>query len=510
MADADLSFLVLCVFLLPLFLLIFLKLIVRPRLVKIPIKSRHVFITGGSSGIGLAVARQAAAEGARVTILARNLDKLEEAKTFIRLSTGIDVAIVSADVCDFEAVKESLETAGPIDVLICNQGVFAACELENQDIKEIKGMIDVNLIGTFNLVKAALPGMKNRSDRKPVSIAFMSSQSGQLGIYGYAAYSASKFGLRGLAEALQQEVIADDIHISLIFPSDTDTPGLAEEKKRRPPLTSIIAASSGAMQAGDEVAKISLNGIKSGSFFVPCNFMGFLLSIGTAGMSPQRSYLMAFVEVIAVGVLRIVGLCFQWKWYGSIEKWRAQEKQCISTQQLAEPADLGEVQQPAVDRLMLMIGGLLLAIIGIMPKVKTNRVKYPEGWELVEPTLTELQAKMREAENDPHDGKRKCEALWPIFKIAHQKSRYIFDLYHRRKEISAELYEFCLDQGYADRNIIAKWKKPGYERLCCLRCIQPRDHNFNTTCVCRVPKHLREEKVIECVHCGCKGCASGD
>ncbi|KAJ0503389.1 putative G10 protein [Helianthus annuus] len=66
------------------------------------------------------------------------------------------------------------------------------------------------------------------------------------------------------------------------------------------------------------------------------------------------------------------------------------------------------------------------------------------------------------AENDPHDGKRKCEALWPIFKIAHQKSRYIFDLYHRRKEISAELYEFCLDQGYADRNIIAKWKKASY------------------------------------------------
>ncbi|XP_057426732.1 protein BUD31 homolog 2-like [Lotus japonicus] len=145
-----------------------------------------------------------------------------------------------------------------------------------------------------------------------------------------------------------------------------------------------------------------------------------------------------------------------------------------------------------------------------MPKVKTNRVKYPEGWELIEPTLCELQAKMREAENDPHDGKRKCETLWPIFKIAHQKSRYIFDLYHRRNEISKELYEFCLDQGYADRNLIAKWKKPGYERLCCLTCMQPRDHNFATTCVCRVPKQLREEKVIECVHCGCKGCASGN
>ena len=63
------------------------------------------------------------------------------------------------------------------------------------------------------------------------------------------------------------------------------------------------------------------------------------------------------------------------------------------------------------------------------------------------------------AELDPHDGKRKCETLWPIFKISHQKSRYIFDLYHKRTDISKELYEFCLDQGYADRNLIAKWKK---------------------------------------------------
>lgn len=57
--------------------------------------------------------------------------------------------------------------------------------------------------------------------------------------------------------------------------------------------------------------------------------------------------------------------------------------------------------------------------------------------------------------------------------------------------------------------VSGKWQ-PGYERLCCSRCMQPRDHNFQTTCVCRVPKHLREEKVIECVHCGCNGCASGD
>ncbi|XP_022862349.1 3-dehydrosphinganine reductase TSC10A-like [Olea europaea var. sylvestris] len=147
----------------------------------------------------------------------------------------------------------------------------------------------------------------------------------QVGIYGYTAYSASKFGLRGMAEALQQEIIADNIHVSLIFPPDTETPGFVEENKRRPQLTSIIAASSGAMKA-DEVAKKSLNGIKSGTFIVPCNFEGFLLSVSTAGLCPQRSFLMAFMEVVTSPILRIAGLCFQWNWYESIEKWHAQKK----------------------------------------------------------------------------------------------------------------------------------------------------------------------------------------
>ncbi|KAJ0503397.1 putative 3-dehydrosphinganine reductase [Helianthus annuus] len=323
MADFHLSFLAL--FILPIFFILFLKLIVRPHPIKIPIKSRHMLITGGSSGIGLALARQAAAEGARVTILARDLNKLEEAKNSIQLSTGVEVDIVSADVCDFEAVKEAVKSVGPIDVLVCNHGVFVAQEIVNQEMKDIRSMINVNFIGTVNLVKAALPGMKNRSDRKPVSIAFMSSQAGQVGIYGYAVYSATKFGLRGLAEALQQEVIAYNIHVSLIFPPETETESLAKAKRTMPQLTSIMAATSSTMQA-DEVAKKALNGIKSGSFFVFCNLEGFFLSIVTAGFSPQRSYLMAFVEVIFSGVARIAALWVQRTWYGSIEKSHAQYK----------------------------------------------------------------------------------------------------------------------------------------------------------------------------------------
>ncbi|KAM0966311.1 hypothetical protein ACFX2C_022085 [Malus domestica] len=310
---ADLSFLALLLLLPPTLLFLILFVIVRPRPVKIPIKNRHVFITGGSSGIGLALAHQAATEGARVSILARSIDKLEEAKNYIQLSTGIDVSIFAADVRDYDAVSKAAEEAGPVDVLIVNQGVFVPEELEKQGLDEVKFMVDVNLIGSFNMIKAALPEMKKGEDRGPRSIALMSSQAGQVGIYGYTAYSASKFGLRGLAEALQQEVISHDIHVSLVFPPDTDTPGFAEETKRRPPLTGIIAESSGAMKAED-VAKRALDGIKSASFIVPCNFEGLLLSIATAGLSPQRSFVMAFFEVVAAGLVRLVALCFQWNW----------------------------------------------------------------------------------------------------------------------------------------------------------------------------------------------------
>ena len=55
-----------------------------------------------------------------------------------------------------------------------------------------------------------------------------------------------------------------------------------------------------------------------------------------------------------------------------------------------------------------------------------------------------------------------------------------------------ELYEYCMKEGYADKNLIAKWKKQGYENLCCLRCIQTRDTNFGTNCICRVPKSKLE------------------
>ncbi|KAJ6833931.1 3-dehydrosphinganine reductase TSC10A-like [Iris pallida] len=310
------------VLLVPLLLFAVLSFLVRPKPTRIPIKNRHVLISGGSSGIGLSLARLAAASGARVSILARNQARLDEAAESIRLATGVEVASFSADVRDADAVARAVAEAGPVDVLICNHGVFSPGEMVEQDLEETRFMVEVNLMGTFHLIKAALPAMKRKARETgvPASIAIMSSQAGQVGVYGYTAYSASKFGLRGLGEALQQEVIADNIHVSLIFPPDTDTPGFAEEIKLRSELGNIIAGSSGGMKS-DDVAEKTLNGIKSATFIVPCNFEGTMLSIATAGLSPQRSSLTALLEVFGAGPMRFLGLCFQWSWYCAIEKY---------------------------------------------------------------------------------------------------------------------------------------------------------------------------------------------
>ncbi|KAL5039332.1 Component of the SF3b subcomplex of the U2 snRNP [Batrachochytrium dendrobatidis] len=135
-----------------------------------------------------------------------------------------------------------------------------------------------------------------------------------------------------------------------------------------------------------------------------------------------------------------------------------------------------------------------------MPKVRRGTKPPPEGWELIEPTLTELAQKMRQAESEPTEAKRKVETAWPIMRLHHQRTRYIYDIYYRRKAITRDLYDYCIKQGHADAALIAKWKKMH----------TTQGYQFGTTCICRVPKQqLDENKVIECVHCGCRGCASG-
>eukprot|EP00434_Breviolum_minutum_P014899 symbB.v1.2.013134.t1/scaffold925.1/size151535/1 len=145
-----------------------------------------------------------------------------------------------------------------------------------------------------------------------------------------------------------------------------------------------------------------------------------------------------------------------------------------------------------------------------MPRIRTLRTKKaPEGWDDVAPQLEEFANQMRDAVNDPHEGKRRNEATWKITKIHYERSRYIYELYYTKKAISKELYDWLLQEKYGDAALIAKWKKPGFEYLCSLMAIDKRNTNFGTTAICRVPLHLRKAGAAQpAVTTGCVSCAS--
>ena len=102
----------------------------------------------------------------------------------------------------------------------------------------------------------------------------------------------------------------------------------------------------------------------------------------------------------------------------------------------------------------------------------------PPDFSLIEETVQEYASMMRQHEIESHEGKRIVEASWPIFRIHHARSRYIYEMFYKKQAISRELYDWCLKEGVADKELVAKWKRQGYENLCCLRCIQPKDTNF--------------------------------
>ncbi|KAI1346908.1 cell cycle control protein cwf14 [Xylaria sp. FL0043] len=149
-----------------------------------------------------------------------------------------------------------------------------------------------------------------------------------------------------------------------------------------------------------------------------------------------------------------------------------------------------------------------------MPAIRSHAArakKPPAGFEDIRDDLEVFGIKMKDAQNTPTNNAPKHQAQWPIFQIAHQRSRYVYELYYEKEAISKQLYDWLLKNGYADPMLIAKWKKQGYEKLCCLRCIQTKETNFQSTCICRVPKaQLKDEQDVQCVNCGCRGCASSD
>lgn len=226
-------------------------------------QGKHVLVTGGSSGIGLAVARQLLAKGASVTLAARRLAVLEEAKA--ALGAPERTRLLPLDVSNDQAVADAVGphlAAYPCDMLINNAGVVMPGRFLELEYRHFREMMDINYFGTVHMCRAVVPHLVQRGGGHVLNV---SSMAGTIGIYGYTAYAASKFAICGFSEALRGELWPHRIRVSVCLPPDTDTPQLVFENQFKPAETKAIAGNVKTMTA-DAVATSILNGMAAGKY----------------------------------------------------------------------------------------------------------------------------------------------------------------------------------------------------------------------------------------------------
>jgi len=224
------------------------------------ITGKVVIVTGASSGIGEATARQFGREGAKVVLAARRVERLETLAQDIRaMGTGAETIVVRADLSKLDdiqnLVQHSVDTFGRIDVLVNNAGFGRLNWLEKLDpVKDIQAQFDVNVMGVVQTTRQVLPiMMKQRSGH----IISMGSLAGLVATPTYTIYAASKHAVHGFSEALRREVKPWGIEVSMIYPGGVVSEfashaGIQRKTKVTTPKMLLLTAD----QVGEAVIKL--------------------------------------------------------------------------------------------------------------------------------------------------------------------------------------------------------------------------------------------------------------
>jgi NAD(P)-dependent dehydrogenase (short-subunit alcohol dehydrogenase family) len=181
-------------------------------------------VTGGSKGIGLAIARALVAEGAQVAVTGRSASHLSSARPALEAAGPGAVETLQADMRRFDEVSRAFDAAaarfGGIDILVNNAGVGIFTDVASMTPEQWSDVIDTNLTGVFYGCRAVIPHMKRRGGGFIINI---SSLAGKNPFAQAAAYCASKAGLNAFSEALMQEVRFDNIRVSYVLPGSVAT-----------------------------------------------------------------------------------------------------------------------------------------------------------------------------------------------------------------------------------------------------------------------------------------------
>jgi NAD(P)-dependent dehydrogenase (short-subunit alcohol dehydrogenase family) len=219
---------------------------------------KHAIISGGASGIGLAMAKALAADGSHITVLDLNAPVaiieqiVAQCKTQDQQVLAIEVNMTDAPAVR-AAVASAVEQQGPPDFSLNCAGIQFADNFEKIPDDAFAKVINVNLIGSRNFAVAVLPTMQPGSQ-----LALLASMGGLIANYAYSAYSASKFGVVGLAEVLRTEYAAVDIGISMICPPEVPTPMVEEEMRHMHPVQRELKDSAGLVTT-DELVPYALD-----------------------------------------------------------------------------------------------------------------------------------------------------------------------------------------------------------------------------------------------------------
>lgn len=240
-----------------------------------------VYITGGSSGIGLALAEVYTRSGADVVLLARDKVKLDAAVANCnRLSTRVGQRVVAEclDITDFGGLQGKLDQVvarhGGPDLVILSAGVAGNSTFLDTPTAEFDSIVNINLAGSREVARALLPGMLQRGSGQ---LVFISSMAGLIGLHGYSAYAASKFAVTGMVQALRQELAGSGVSVHLVCPPEVDTPMIAAETLCSVPQTRFLKDLVGTLEPAVAARKIEKGIARGKAVIVPGIRAGLLV-----------------------------------------------------------------------------------------------------------------------------------------------------------------------------------------------------------------------------------------
>ncbi|KAJ2849233.1 3-dehydrosphinganine reductase [Coemansia erecta] len=272
------------------------------------VKGKHCYVTGGSQGLGKAIAKDLARRGAHVTIVARRETLLKEALEEIKACALLPTKqqnfhYVVADLTNHQdsvrAIAEAVEKQGkPVENLFAVAGVSNPGMFIEQTEKDLTSVMDVNYKGTLFTVhevtkRLVLGGIKD------AHIVLVSSTLGFFGLIGYTGYCASKFAIRGFAEALRVELQVYQIHVHCYFPGTIFTPGYEMENLTKPQITKDIEGADEGMTP-EQCSRGLFRGLGRGEFAIATDPITLLFRCGTRGVMPNNNFVLdSVVAVIA-------------------------------------------------------------------------------------------------------------------------------------------------------------------------------------------------------------------